>query len=203
MPLKKNEILYFRQSHTLTALELLLQDPEYAELYQQVTGKVAHAALIVEDELHKAKLKLQELREAQDDMLHGANRLADGTRVFKDENGNVRTQDGDRITDQVMLDSIVWKDNAPSYEEYRAKTDAMEATRQDIDELRRYEIEVIGTARERLHDEDDPPSKEELEEIRQDLYEQAPEMVAERLQPSSGAKPDEQARSFSNAIPKL
>lgn len=166
---------------TLTALGLLLQDPEYAELYQQVSDEIAQAARIVEDELQKAQIKLHELNETQQDMLNDANRLADGTRVFKDEHGNVRSQDGEIITDQVMLDSIVWKDDAPSYEDYTENTEAIEETRNDIDELRRYEIEVIGTARERLHDEDDPPSKKELEQIREDLYQQAPEAMQHRL----------------------
>ena len=165
----------------LSALAALLNDPEYAALYNETKGLVAKAMGITEEELDRAHQELGTLTDQRNNMRGDANRLADGRIVFKDKNGNVVTEDDEVITDQVLLDSIVWKNDAPTYEEFVANRDAIHATREKIDILTRYQTDVLGAAKVRLEDEDNPPSKEELEEIKRDVYEQAPAQIQDRL----------------------
>lgn len=168
----------------LSRLALMLQDTAYATLYQQVIGNISKASLITENEIHKANLALEEHNTELEQMLREANKSADGHSVFKDKNGNVRDINGTIITDQVILDGIVWKDNAPSYEDYMAKEQAIIQTQNNIDALRHYEVEVIGVIRDRMSNEDYPFSKEELEKAQRDIYEQAPESVQKRFEAS-------------------
>lgn len=58
----------------------------------------------------------------------------------------------------------------------RALADAIRRGDQKrIDELRRYQVEVLGHARDRLTDEDNPPTKEEIEGITQSIEARAKE----------------------------
>ena len=50
----------------------------------------------------------------------------------------------------------------------------------EVDAIRRYQVDVLGRARDRLLDEDDPPTKEEIEQV-QDAIENAPPTVRQAL----------------------
>ena len=54
---------------------------------------------------------------------------------------------------------------APTYEDYIRRKQAVETLALRIEELRRFQIDVLGVARDRLNDPDNPPSLEELEDI--------------------------------------
>ena len=191
------------QVHTLTALELLLQSPEYVKLYQETSAFVMKAATVTEEALQQTNMDLQALYKIEEEQLRNANRLADGTVVFEDKHGDVFTQEGTIVRDTVALDGIVHKENATSYEDYRTNQDKIEATNDKIEVLTHYQNDVIGTAQDRLADEDNPLSKEELQQMKKDLYEQAPAMIQEQLQPSADVKPVEQVSGFNQAIPTL
>lgn len=60
----------------------------------------------------------------------------------------------------------------------RALEDAVANGDQDrIDEIRRYQVDVLGTARERLTGEDNPASMDELNTIQQRIEESAPFVI--------------------------
>ena len=70
-----------------------------------------------------------------------------------------------------------------------AKTpEAREKAQDRYDALLRYRIDVLGHARDRVMDEDSPPSKEELEKIKRDIEEQMPKAVATELDTSNTAE---------------
>ncbi len=59
----------------------------------------------------------------------------------------------------------------------RALADAIKRGDQKrADELRRYQVEVLGHARDRLTDEDNPPTKEEIEELTRGIEARAKEV---------------------------
>lgn len=177
-----------REYAELSALELLLQDPEYLALYNETTTLITDAMSITEEELDREHKQLKILTEQRDDMRCDANRLADGRLVFKNKLGDVITENDEVVTDQVLLDGIVWKENAPTYEEFIINRDAIRSTHENINALTYYtyyQVEVLGAAQARMSDENNPPSKKELEEIKREIVDEAPESVRKQLTEAS------------------
>lgn len=166
----------------LSALEKMMQDPEYAALYERVSDLLSRAEEATQAALDEAETELNGANEAMDETMAGANRLPDGTAVFKDKDGTIRTEDG-RIVEGEEAEGIVWKDKAPSYEEYLARKQAVEETRRRIEELRRYQVEVLGRARDRMNDHDNPPTPEELRKMQRDIIERADPEVRSEVEP--------------------
>ena len=149
----------------LSALQsLLASDPAYAALYNETFNKLRDAEAATEAALISAQAALGMAKEDVADTLDAASTLPDGTKVFRDANGDVFTEDGERVAGD-DLETIVWREDSPSHEDYLGKRDAMSDAQTRIDALRDYQTNVLGDARNRLEDEDNPPSKDELEEI--------------------------------------
>lgn len=138
----------------LTNLQAMLQDPEYAKAYTRVKGLLADAERLTENALIEGEAALEEI-------VARAVKLSDGRAVFKDKDGNVRTEDG-AIVDVAIAAGIDWPDDAPSYEDY-------EQRKHRVDGLREYQVDVLGNARDELEDEVSPPSKERLDELEIDI----------------------------------
>jgi len=119
-----------------------------------------------------------------------ASTLPDGTKVFRDGNGDVWSTDGQKI-DGADLDQIEWRKGAPSYEDFLAGTKAVEHAQQEVSTIRHYQIDVLGNARNRLSDEDNPVTKDELREISKEFRDAAPAMIRPQLEgaPQSEAAP--------------
>lgn len=171
------------RDQALTALQLMLMnDPEYAALYHEVDDLLALAETATQRALDQSERDLLQAEDNLSDTLENANKLPDGTAVFKDAKGNVWTEDG-RLLEPGEAESIVWKDGAPTCEDYRKQKQSTEEIREQIEALRRYQIDVIGDARDRMNDQDNPVSKEELKDIQKDIYERADVVVQKELQP--------------------
>ncbi len=146
-----------REKTMLSALDaLLLSDPEYAKLYEETWAQMVRAEKLADEILGKAEMRLVEI-------LDSATRLEDGRAVFKDEKGQLRTEDG-KLIDPALAEGLAFPEDAPSYEDYRA-------TRERIDKVRTYQVEVLGSAREVLSDREHPATKEELEDLKKRLHE--------------------------------
>lgn len=152
----------------LSNLQLMMQDREYAALYNDVSDLLDRAETATELALAQSELNLTQSRETLNDTVEGASKLPDGTSVFKDASGNVWTADG-RLVDRAEAESVVWKDGALSYEDYLKQKEGFDVVRLRVEELRHYQIDVLGGARDRLEDEDNPPSKDELEGLKNDI----------------------------------
>ena len=173
-----------RERARQTALEMLLASAEYAALYAETTDLLYRAEVATERTLREAKQALANAEGALNDMLDHANRLPDGTAVFKDADGNVRTADGSIIEGDALA-GIVWNERASTYEKYLRKKKAAEEARRQLDKIRRYQVDVLGHARDRLHDVDDPPSLEELDRLGTEIEEQMPDAVRAEVEPVS------------------
>ena len=139
-----------RERQTMTALKMLLRDQEYAALYNAVGDLLDDAERKTETAIAAAEADLQ-------DTLDRAARLPNGAAVFRDANGDIRGEDGKIITPEDAA-GIEWPDGAPSYAEYTQRRDR-------LDELRRYQVEVLGHAGDRMNDEDNPAQKDELRQL--------------------------------------
>ena len=191
-----------QQAASMTALQVMLaNDAEYAALYNDVSDLLGRAESATELALQEAEQDLSEAQSALGDAMDGANRLPDGTVIFRDANGNVRDENGELIEGE-ELDGVVWKDDAPSYEDYMTRKQAIEDARQQIEALRRYQIDVLGRARDRMNDPDNPISREELDRIQKDIEEQAQPAVKSRLEPDASEASPQRTSALNMDVPK-
>jgi len=156
--------------------QLLATNAAYAAAYEstwdaldEAEGKAKAALATLTRKVPADNERLQLIRDT-------AARLPDGTRVFRDADGSVRTEHG-RLLAPEAAESIVWTGREPGYEEFRAAKDALAETEARIAEIERYQVDVLGHARDRLSDEDNPPDITELENIQQQIETQMPKQV--------------------------
>lgn len=149
------------RAEALTRLQLLLNDTAYATLYRETATALADAQSKLENMLERLRLEIEQNAIALDDMRNRAAQLEDGTRVYSDKVGQVRTEDG-RIIADVLVAGIVWNGTEPSFEDIEAniahqeRLDALEA------DILAGQAE-IGEMQAAMQDEAEPPSAEELE----------------------------------------
>ena len=174
-----------RQQAALTALEMILAaDPHYRALYNQTMDQIRAAETAAETALIEAESARDRAQEDFQDVLDKAARLEDGTRVFRDAQGNVRREDGSLVSG-IDPDTISWPEGAPDYETYLERKEALDRAQQAIEDIRTYQVDVLGAARNELTDPNNPASKERLREIQQDLETQMPDAVEDHPQPES------------------
>jgi hypothetical protein len=146
---------------------LLMTDPEYSKLYHESGTILRHTEISTDQALQKANLDWENASDALKDTLKNANKLPDGTAVFKDANGNVWTQNG-RLVGSEEVQSIVWKQDSVSYEDYLRMKQYEEDLRLWLDKLRGYEAD-LGSWRERWSDTKTPITKDEMHEMQEDV----------------------------------
>lgn len=183
-------------------MALLQSDPEYAALYNDTMDKLRRAEQATEAALVEAKDALSQAKDYYEEGLGNASTLPDGTRVFRDGDGNVRTEDG-RLIEGDELDQITWRDGAPSYEDILARRQAIERAEQAIEAIRRYQVDVLGTVRDRLTNEDDPPTMEELEEIQKRIEKLRPEAGRAENEPEKAPDVAGSDTTVATSLPKM
>jgi len=155
---------------------LLAEDAQYAALYSQVTKNLDKAYQAVDQALIDINKRLEDSGRKLQILRENAAELPDGTKVFSSENGSIYSEDGKRLDDE-EAQKIEFSDSAPSWEEYKAEKEVYDtATRQQV-EVETYQRDVLDHARERLNDENEPPSMDELGEIERDILAKKPEIL--------------------------
>lgn len=173
---KKREERAFRNY-----LEQLLADPIYRAKYDGVMDALRKAERATQTALDQIAQAIELAQIAVEDMEDRAARLPDGTAVFKDEDGNVRRADGSIVEDH-LVETILWSGEEPSYEEYQAQRERLETLTQDEVEVERYRDDVLGSARDKLTDGDNPQDIEGLDDIHRNIIDGMPEAVSERYE---------------------
>lgn len=176
------------KSSGLRKLDEWLLNPEYEALYNRFGDLLSGYETATETALGRAENALAEL-------LDRAAHLPDARAVFRDENGNVVTEDGSIIDPETAV-AIQWPDDAPTYKDYLKR-------KQDLDELRRYQIDVLGEARERYENPDDPMTAEEIEQRMKEIQEQAPQQIEAELKPDEVVNDGQSKIAFSIQQPPL
>ncbi|MDQ0314611.1 hypothetical protein [Amorphus orientalis] len=152
-----------RSDAGMTALEIALTQADYAEAFHAAEKEIREAQKIVDDLQDDITATIEKMDSRIEEMLDAAATLPDGTKAFMDENGDVWTVDGDRV-DQAIVDGIEW-DGRPSLETYQSQI----AGRERLQELSAEGDGLslrLGEINNELHNEDHPPSKEEIEAYR-------------------------------------
>lgn len=159
----------------MTMLEYMLtHDAQYRAKYEEVANKLKDAQQRVNEAMERVD---RDLREARDQFRRTQDRaatLADGTRVYQSEDGNVYTEDGRKLSEEEAA-TVQFNGDEPSYEDMQRERERIEALERQREELERYQREVLDPATRRMEDEDSPPSLDELEEMGRKIDEQMPE----------------------------
>ena len=166
LPVTASETLAERQKKseqraTMSALQILLQNEEYARAFRAFEVQLADADLRL-TELHlEAEAILGERGATLDDIRARAGTLADGTRVYRDHSGEVFSESG-AVVDPEERAHILWQDDAPSWEEFTTAKQAYEEALIYRGEVEAVQSEVDG-AKARIQSQTDPMTQKELE----------------------------------------
>lgn len=147
-------------------LQALLLDAQYKAAYDAAMSAFNEAQSAVYDALIDAKNALNQATQHHNQLMERASTY-NGVRVFMDEQGHAYTEDGQRLTEEEILD-VEWREDAPSYEAFIESRDDLSKKQKRFDTVDRYQNRLDSIHKE-LNNEDNPPSKERLEELTDEL----------------------------------
>ncbi|MEM8625935.1 MAG: hypothetical protein AAGG47_20800 [Pseudomonadota bacterium] len=159
-----------------TRLVLMLQDPVYRERYEMVSAALSTATQTTDVVLARLEEQILAAEMEFDAIQERAARLPDGTRVYRDAQGAVRREDGSAV-DDTLAATIIWRGNEPSFEAFMAARDHLTELEADRDEVTDYQNNVLGPANDRITDEDNPPSLDDLDDILNDIDAKMPDVL--------------------------
>ena len=166
---------------------LLLTNALYRQTYEQTLNKIGEYERRAEQALERIRQRKEEVDAELRDLRSRAARLRDGTQLYRDQNGAARAEDG-TVFDGPELEAVIWPENAPSYEAIAAVRDERAALEKDEQAIERYQVEVLGEARNRLENTEEPPDLDELDAMLSEIEELAPPVLSEADAPSSSAE---------------
>lgn len=138
---------------------LLLHNPQYRISHENLMSGLRLAQSAAQTALGRVMSELQGARRIMGELFSSAAKLPDGTRVFKDKYGQVRSEDGEIIPPELAA-TVEWTGNEPSYEEYDTWRERIEELEAVDHELRGIETE-LGDIHERNTRINDPLTIEE------------------------------------------
>jgi hypothetical protein len=166
-----------RREHRSLLDMLLIEDPQYAALYQRVSEKLDHAQQAVESALVNINQRLEGSDRKLQQMRESAGELEDGTKVFRSSvDGSIYTEDGQRLSDK-EAQNINIPEGAASWEDYRRQQEERDLALRQREEVERYQREVLDPIKERLRDPDNVFSKEELQNIDKNIEASLPDIL--------------------------
>lgn len=155
----------------------MLADPAYRALYEQAAQRLSEAEQATDRALDRIGREISAARDQVSEIEDRAARLPDGTRVYRAADGTIRREDGS-IVEGPNAESIVWRGDEPCYEEMQAARERLEVLHRAQQDLLDYQNGVLGPARDRLEDEDNPPTPDELRDILGRIRNGAPRHLA-------------------------
>ena len=164
-----------RDLHRRMLADLLL-DPVYKAKYDLAWSTLRKAEVAVVSALDRIDRDILKAKSTLDDMKSRAARVPGGDLVFRDQTGVVRYANGDVVADDLAA-TVLWSGDEPSFEDYRDMSEhlsALQAQRRDVEA---YETDVLGHARDRLGDETNPPTLDDLDDIAASIQDKMPEFM--------------------------
>ena len=147
---------------------LLATNPGYAALYNDTMGALGDAEKAADDALEKLEAALTKARRETQNMLERAAKLPGGRSVFKDKDGQVWDEHGERISaDQAA--SIQWRGDEPTREAFIDQSRYAKDISRSVDEMRGVQVD-LGGIREEMTDKDNPPTQERVEDLRNQIH---------------------------------
>lgn len=156
----------------------LLPAMTFDELYDYAGSRLHDAETATERALDRAEASLSTSRHALETALDRAATLPDGTRVFRDEDGQVWNEHRERI-DPALAATIEWQGYEPDYETFLIRRDAVIHDQDRIDAIRGYQV-TLGEHRETLQDKGNL-TRDDIEDLIERIETDMPEEVAAEL----------------------
>ena len=155
---------------------LLLTDPVYARLYTDIMDKIEKIDQAISKALAISEQRIMYLETDLADIRRRAQRLEDGTLVYRSKDGVVFSDDGIPVS-QNELDGVRWETSDPSWEERREVGEAIDSAYKKKEEIEEYRDGTLQHAKDRMNDRDNPPDKDELQNISDELFNEIPDGV--------------------------
>lgn len=152
---------------------LLATNPGYANIYNDTMGALGDAEAATDRAIVKAQKALQEAQQQLEQTLNRSAKLPDGTRVFRDARGNVWNERGQRVNEADAA-GIEWRGDEPAYEQFLEESESVQDRLTLLEALHGYRVDTLGGIRDRMTDEENPPSTEEIERFKVDIQEKMP-----------------------------
>ena len=188
-----------REAHYSKLVTLLLTNALYRETYERVWNKLEDYERRAEQALDRIRKRMVELEAELETLRSRAGRLPNRTRVYRDQNGAVRTEDGTEVSGP-ELEAVIWPEHATTYEQIAAPGDELASLIRDEQAVEHYQVEIIGGAKNRLEDEDNPLAQEDIVALERRIELIAPNAVSQDAV-ASGLSEQAPARA-AIAIPK-
>ena len=149
-----------------TQLDLLMMNPAFAAEYEAANIAIDDTQKMLNKAMSATAQNIERLTELIEDMEERTAKLPDGTAVFKTKDGQLKTADGDHLSEAETA-SLLNPDSTDflSYESYKNARDALQSARARQHRYGEFQSE-IDTARERVKEAKTP---EELEAIKKDM----------------------------------
>jgi len=149
-----------------TMLDIMMQDQEYAALWNEIDQDTLKAQSKVDALQDRIDNAIEQIKEDLQQTLDDAVTLPDGRKAFMHKDGVARTVDGQKI-DPTLTAGIDWT-GRPTYDDYRKQRDALDKLN-DLDRQNRANSAKLGDIRDRLHDDENPSTKDDLKGYKKDV----------------------------------
>lgn len=176
---------------------LLATNPGYAALYNDTLGALGDAEDATDRAIVKAEAALKAAQEKLEQTRSRAAKLpTDDSPVFKDKHGIVRNERGEAVSDAIAA-RIEWRGDEPAYEQFLEDSESVKDRLTRLEALQGFRVDTLGGIRDRMDDNENPPSAEDIAQfggkIRENMPPEvklemsaAPEAVASPAQSSLG-----------------
>ncbi|MBU1211057.1 MAG: hypothetical protein KJ587_07275 [Alphaproteobacteria bacterium] len=191
------------RAETLSRLQLLLaSNPAYARIYQGTFDALRDAEDATERAMARLAAALQTAKTRLQQTRDSAARLPEGTRVFRDKHGRVVTEHGDPLPDEKAA-AIHWRGDEPAYEQFLEERESVTDRVTRLEALQGYRVDTLGRIRDRMSDENNPPTSQELQRFDREIKEKMPEPVRRELAPPAAQTPIVTTSLTADDVPKL
>ena len=173
-----------KRQEKLSLLDILLMtDPVYAQLYSDVMEKIEEIDRAVNKALMLANQRIDNFETNLADIKGRAQRLGDGTLIYRSQDGAVFSDNGILVSQQEMGD-VRWENSNPSWEERREAGEALDSAYRKKEEIEEYRDGTLQHAKDRMNDRDNPPDKDELQDLYDSITNEFPDDVKANMSDS-------------------
>lgn len=157
-----------RSERFLNELQRMLADPAYAKRYHEFGDLLDRATDWAAVRKSTLLSGLADARSQIEDMLERAARLEDGRRVFRQSDGSIIDENMNPVS-EAEVGGVIWPADAPDGDAYVAQRRRREMLEAELEAHEAWEVDVLGRARDRYQDTDNPITPEEMDSFEHDM----------------------------------
>lgn len=150
-----------------SSLDKMMLNAAYRAAWDGAIDAVTKADDAIYKALINASRDLSLAEKDHEDLLDNAATTADGTKVFRDKDGNVYTENGELLSAEIVA-NIMWADNAPTWEDYSESREKLISAQDRYNDVNAKSDRLVEI-REELNDVDNPLSIDEIQNREQEV----------------------------------